>query len=115
MDSSGSYHMGRTPRSATTALLGAIWCASTGHGATVGRSTRPWLRAIRSETDLSVPEALTTRDGATIVEASAAGETRVCSVLRWMDGRILEGSARPVHLRRLGSIRSGVEGRIVFK
>ena len=63
-----------------------------------------WLRAIRTETDLHVPEPLTAADGATTVEAAAAaGETRVCSVLRWMDGRLLERSARPVHLRRLGA------------
>lgn len=66
------------------------------------RSEMSWLRAIRAQTDLSVPEVLTAADGATTVEASAAGRTRVCSVLRWMDGRMLEGSARPVHLRRLG-------------
>lgn len=66
------------------------------------RSELAWLRAIRAETDLLVPEALATRDGATTVQATAAGETRICSVLRWMDGRILEASARPVHLRRLG-------------
>ena len=66
------------------------------------RSELAWLRAIRAETELSVPEAIAARDGATTVEASAAGETRVCSVLRWMDGRILERSARPTHLRRLG-------------
>lgn len=66
------------------------------------RSELAWLTAIRAETDLSVPEPLEADDGATTVEASAAGETRVCSVLRWMDGRILERSARPVHLRRLG-------------
>jgi len=67
------------------------------------RSELSWLQAIRADTDLLVPEALAARDGATTVEASASGETRVCSVLRWMDGRILEGSARPVHLRRLGA------------
>jgi Ser/Thr protein kinase RdoA (MazF antagonist) len=66
------------------------------------RSEISWLRAIRAETDLCVPEALAAGDGATIVEASAAGETRICSVLSWMDGRILERSAHPVHLRRLG-------------
>ncbi len=66
------------------------------------RSEITWLRAIREDTDLSVPEPLAALDGATIVEASGAGETRVCSVLRWMDGRIHETSARPVHLRRLG-------------
>ncbi len=67
------------------------------------RSELSWLRAIRADTDLLVPEPLAARDGATTVEASASGETRVCSVLRWMDGRIVEGSARPVHLRRLGA------------
>ncbi len=66
------------------------------------RSEIAWLRAIRADTDLLVPEALAARDGAPTVEASAAGETRTCSVLRWMDGRIHEESARPVHLRRLG-------------
>jgi Ser/Thr protein kinase RdoA (MazF antagonist) len=66
------------------------------------RSEIAWLRAIRAETDLCVPEALAARDGATVVEASAAGVTRMCSVLRWMDGRIFEVSAHPVHLRRLG-------------
>jgi Ser/Thr protein kinase RdoA (MazF antagonist) len=66
------------------------------------RSELAWLQAIRSETDLAVPEPLATRAGTTTTVATAAGETRVCSVLRWMDGRILEDSARPVHLRRLG-------------
>ncbi len=66
------------------------------------RSELAWLRALRGDSDLAVPEPLATRDGASTVEASAAGETRVCSVLRWMDGRIHEGSARPVHLNRLG-------------
>ena len=62
-----------------------------------------WLRSIRDETDLEVPEVLPADDGAVTVTATAAGETRVCSVLRWMDGRIHEDSARPVHLRRLGA------------
>jgi Ser/Thr protein kinase RdoA (MazF antagonist) len=66
------------------------------------RSELSWLSTIRADTDLAVPEPVTARDGSTTVEASAAGESRVCSVLRWIDGRILEESARPVHLRRLG-------------
>ena len=66
------------------------------------RSELAWLRAIRSDTDLRVPDPLSAQDGAPTVEASAAGETRTCSVLRWMDGRRYEESARPVHLRRLG-------------
>ena len=62
-----------------------------------------WLRGIRADTDLEVPEAIPTRDGSVTVEATASGETRVCSVLRWMDGRLYEDSARPVHLRRIGA------------
>jgi Ser/Thr protein kinase RdoA (MazF antagonist) len=78
------------------------------HGADVDpnaaiRSEIAWLRAIRNGTDLRVPEPLASTDGAVTVEASVAGETRVCSVLRWMDGRIFEETARPVHLRRLGA------------
>jgi Ser/Thr protein kinase RdoA (MazF antagonist) len=61
-----------------------------------------WLRAIRADTDLEVPEAILARDGAPTVTATAAGQTRICSVLRWMEGRIYETSARPVHLSRLG-------------
>lgn len=66
------------------------------------RSELAWLGAIRAQTDIEVPEPVATRGGATTVEVSAAGETRTCSVLRWMEGRILERSARPVHLHRLG-------------
>jgi Ser/Thr protein kinase RdoA (MazF antagonist) len=49
-----------------------------------------------------VPEPVTSRDGAPTVTVAAGGKTRVCSMLRWMDGRIHEASPRPVHLRRLG-------------
>lgn len=62
-----------------------------------------WLRSIRNDTDLDVPEALAALDGSVTVRASGAGETRVCSVLRWMDGRIHEDSPHPVHLHRLGA------------
>lgn len=62
-----------------------------------------WLRALHSDTDLAVPQALDSRSGSPTRWVSAAGETRVVSVLGWMDGRIREGSARPVHLRRLGT------------
>ncbi|MFT4295384.1 MAG: phosphotransferase [Micropruina sp.] len=61
-----------------------------------------WLDALRAQTDLEVPQAQRTTDGAAAVQASAAGMTRTCSVLRWMDGRIRESSPVPVHLRLLG-------------
>jgi Ser/Thr protein kinase RdoA (MazF antagonist) len=66
------------------------------------RSELAWLQAIRKDTGLAVPEPVPARDGAPTVTVAAAGRTRVCSVLRWMDGRIHETSPRPVHLRRLG-------------
>lgn len=62
-----------------------------------------WLRALRADTDLEVPEPLATRDGRDTATATAAGTTRVVSVLRWIDGRIFEASPRPVHLYRVGS------------
>ncbi len=61
-----------------------------------------WLQAIRADSDLEVPEPVAAADGSLTVTATAGGVSRVCSVLRWMDGRIHEASARPVHLRRLG-------------
>lgn len=66
------------------------------------RSELAWLRAIRADSELAVPQPLDALDGSSTVEAAAAGETRTCSVLRWMDGRIHESSPRPVHLHRLG-------------
>lgn len=67
------------------------------------RSEIDWLVALRTDTDLEVPEPLSTKSGEFTVEAAAGGETRVVSVLRWLDGRIFEQTARPVHLRRLGA------------
>lgn len=66
------------------------------------RSELAWLQALRRGTDLAVPEPVAARDGASTVTVDAAGTTRVCSVLRWMEGRIHEVSPRPVHLHRLG-------------
>ena len=64
-----------------------------------------WLSALRAGTDLLVPVPLRTVDGklTTVVASPDVPEPRVCSVLRWMDGRVYSGAPRPVHLRRLGS------------
>jgi Ser/Thr protein kinase RdoA (MazF antagonist) len=65
-----------------------------------------WLTALRADTDLLAPAPVRTCGGrlTTVVAASAGGmpESRVCSVLRWMDGRVHAAAPRPVHLRRLG-------------
>ena len=75
------------------------------------RSEIAWLQAIRKDTELAVPEPVAARDGAPTVTVAAGGETRVCSVLRWMDGRIHEESPRPVHLRRLGEAMAGLHNQ----
>ena len=63
-----------------------------------------WLTALRADTGLSVPEPLLTCDGSPTATVSCAPvpEPRVCSLLRWMDGRVHSGSPRLIHMRRLG-------------
>ena len=65
-----------------------------------------WLTALRADTDLLVPEPFRTTEGnlTTVVRSKDVPEPRVCSVLRWMDGRARTAAPRPVHLRRLGSV-----------
>ncbi len=64
-----------------------------------------WLMALRAGTDLLVPAPFRTIDGklTTVAASPDVPEPRVCSVLRWMDGRVHAAAPRPVHLRRLGS------------
>src|SRR5690242_10629289 len=61
-----------------------------------------WLMALRAGTDLLVPAPFRTIDGAltTVAVTPDVPEPRVCSMLRWMDGRVHSAAPRPVHLRR---------------
>ena len=65
-----------------------------------------WLTALRADTGLSVPEPIRTTNGKLTTAAASPDvpEPRVCSLLRWMDGRVHSSVPRPVHLRRLGSV-----------
>ncbi len=65
-----------------------------------------WLTALRAGTDLLVPAPFRTLDGKlmTVAASPDVPEPRVCSVLRWMDGRVHSAAPRPVHLHRLGSV-----------
>ena len=74
--------------------------------ATAVGSELDWLTALRADTALSVPEPFRTTDGRLITTAAFKDvpEPRVCSMLRWMDGRVHAAVPRPVHLRRLGSV-----------
>ena len=64
-----------------------------------------WLTALRADTGLSVPEPVRTTNGKLTTAAASPDvpEPRVCSLLRWMDGRVHSSVPRLVHLRRLGS------------
>jgi Ser/Thr protein kinase RdoA (MazF antagonist) len=65
-----------------------------------------WLTALRADTGLSVPEPVRTTSGKLTTAAASPDvpEPRVCSLLRWMDGRVHSSAPRPVHLRRLGTV-----------
>ncbi len=68
------------------------------------QSELDWLTALRTDTDLAVPEPQATLDGrlVTTVAFEGVAEPRCCSLLRWMEGRCHTAAPRPVHLRRLG-------------
>jgi Ser/Thr protein kinase RdoA (MazF antagonist) len=74
-------------------------------------SEMAWLAALRTDTNLSVPEPVAAPDGALVVAASHSGvaEARSCVLLRWMDGRFLDGGLRPRHLRRVGEVIAGLQ------
>ncbi|HEX6470757.1 MAG TPA: phosphotransferase [Streptosporangiaceae bacterium] len=74
-----------------------------------------WLTALRAGTDLPVPAPLRTIDGklTTVAVSPDVPEPRVCSVLRWMDGRVHAAAPRPVHLRRLGSVMARLHNHAV--
>ena len=85
----------RTPPSGTTVPPDGISSGCTDRNGTAATSTpqRPsGPRSPGSRPSAPTPSwpcrtALSAVDGSTTVEVSAAGETRVCSVLRWMDGQ----------------------------
>ncbi len=70
------------------------------------RSELQWLDALRRETDLAVPEPVSTRDGSplTVVESAGVPEPRVCVLLRWVGGRFLSTSLTASHLVRVGRL-----------
>ena len=72
---------------------------------TIG-SEMAWLRALRRDTDLGVPEPVPARDGSLAVVARDPGvpEPHVCVLLRWLDGRFVDRGLTPAHLRRVGTL-----------
>ncbi len=64
-----------------------------------------WLRAIRRDTELVVPEPVLARDGSLCVTITVPGVpgARHCVVFRWIDGRFHNTSLRPVELELVGN------------
>ena len=63
-----------------------------------------WLSALRRDTDLLVPEPVSTRDGEAIVSVRVEDvkEERVCILLRWVPGRSIDTGLSPTLFERVG-------------
>jgi len=65
-----------------------------------------WLSAMRRDANLPVPEPVPTLDGKLLTQVSIPGipEERDCSLLRWMKGRCIPNSVRPMHYQAQGRL-----------
>jgi Ser/Thr protein kinase RdoA (MazF antagonist) len=63
-----------------------------------------WLRALREETELGVPEPVAARDGALTVVADG----RVCVLLRWVEGRFVAAGLQPGHMRQVARLHAAL-------
>ena len=72
------------------------------------RSEAQWLSALRSDTDLVVPEPVLNRGGELVTTASAPGvpEARHCVVFGWVAGRDLRHAINAENYRKLGEFTS---------
>jgi len=70
------------------------------------RSELAWLDALRRDTDLTVPRAVPSRSGETVVEVATDTDPPLvfASVLQWIPGRIHARKAGPSHLRACGAL-----------
>jgi Ser/Thr protein kinase RdoA (MazF antagonist) len=76
------------------------------HSAAAIRSELRWLIALRHDADLAVPEPVPTLDGELCIEPEipATLGRRKCSLLRWLNGRFLKKTFRPVRARAWGRL-----------
>jgi len=65
-----------------------------------------WLAALREEMELAVPEPVPTSQGALLTETCAPGvpERRICSLLRWLEGRFYGRHPQPGHFAAMGRL-----------
>jgi len=69
-----------------------------------------WLRALRSETSLLVPEPVSGSDGAWVqdVVSSPGRQNYQCVLFRWIDGQALGGSLCPGTMERAGAFMASL-------
>ncbi|GLZ29655.1 aminoglycoside phosphotransferase [Lentzea sp. NBRC 105346] len=75
------------------------------------RSEMTWLRRLRHDTDLGVPDPVPTRDGDLVAVAGdplVPGE-RGCVLYRWVEGRFLDRSLTPAHLYEVGVLMARLQ------
>jgi Ser/Thr protein kinase RdoA (MazF antagonist) len=74
-------------------------------------SEMAWLAALRRDTELGVPEPMTTREGTTVVLAGDPGVPgpRLCVLLGWQEGRFVDERLTPAHLRKVGLLMSRIQ------
>ena len=82
------------------------------HTAQTIDSEMAWLTALRRDTDLGVPEPVSSRDGPFVVVARDAGvpEPHACVLLRWLDGRFSDQRLTPTQLQRVGVLEARLHG-----
>jgi Ser/Thr protein kinase RdoA (MazF antagonist) len=78
----------------------------TTHNEEMIRSELVWLAALRREADLPVREPVPNLDGElyTFIELPGIPHGRYVTLMRWVDGRRLEGGLRPKHMQSWGEI-----------
>jgi Ser/Thr protein kinase RdoA (MazF antagonist) len=76
---------------------------------TIG-SEMAWLRALRRDTGLGVPDPVAAGDGSLVVLACDPGvpEPRACVLLRWLHGRFVDERLTPGHLRRVARLQAAL-------
>ena len=103
-DPSSRQRAGYNPKRCLLRVHRPGWHGTQQGTRTMVQSEMRWLSALSQQTDLVVPEPLATKDGAYTAVGRDGGvpEARVCSVLRWVNGRFHAQSPRPIHLYRVG-------------
>jgi Ser/Thr protein kinase RdoA (MazF antagonist) len=92
-----------------------VWCGAEQYVLRIGRAgfqdaaavqaEVAWLRAIRQDTALCVPEPVPARTGAFVLTVACRGVpvARPCVLFRWLDGQFRRARLRPAHYRRAGT------------